>query len=257
MPRSLWNGTIAFGHVAVPVKLYSAVQPKTVRFREVHLGDEAKIEHRRFCSAEEREVPSEEVVRGFEIADGEYVVLEKDEIAAAAGSTAHVVEIEAFVEAAAIDPVFHEKAYYLGPGKDGDDGYRLFHDALEAAGRAGIGRFTFHNREYLAAIRPFDGVLALHTLRFADEVVDGSELDFDPPSRKPRDREVEMAAQLVESLHEEFDPNARHDEYREAVLDMIDRKAKGKKLKRPKEEPAEDTGDLTAALEASLAGGRR
>src|SRR5919112_2532239 len=113
MPRSLWNGTIRFGLVTVPVKLYSAVESKTVHFREVHLGDGAKIEHRRFCSAEEKEVPSDEVVRGFEVRDGEYVILEKDEIAAAAGSGAHLIDVDVFVDAGAIDPVFYEKTYYL------------------------------------------------------------------------------------------------------------------------------------------------
>jgi DNA end-binding protein Ku len=252
VPRSLWNGTISIGLINVPVKLYSAVESKTVHFREVHLGDDAKVEHRRFCSIEDREVPYDEVVRGFEVGDGEYVVLDKDEIAAAAGDSAHVVDLERFVDRGAIDPVFYEKTYYLGAGKDGADGYRLLHDALEQTGRAGLGRFSFHNREYLAAIRPLDGVLALHTMRFADELVAGEEIEFDAPGRGPRDREVQMAGKLVSSLHEDFDPAKRKDEYRAAVLDMIKRKAAGKK---PKEEPPEVAPDLMAALEASLAGG--
>ena len=254
MPRSLWNGTISVGMINVPVKLYSAVESKTVHFREVHLADEAKVEHRRFCSAEDKEVPSDEVVKGFEVGEGKYVVLDKDEIAAAAGDPAHVIDVERFVEYAAIDPVFYEKTYYLGAGKKGEDAYRLLHDALGQTGRAGLGRFTFHNREYLAAIRPLDGVLALHTMRFADELVPGSEIEFDAPGRAPRDQEVRMAGKLVESLHEDFDPSKRKDEYRAAVLDMIERKAAGKKPKTPKEDPPEVAPDLMAALEASLAG---
>jgi DNA end-binding protein Ku len=225
-----------------------------VRFREVHLEDEAKVEHRRFCSAEDREVPYDDVVKGFEVKEGEYVILDKDELAAAAGDPAHVVDVERFVDAGAIDPVHYEKSYYLGAGKDGGDAYRLLHDALERTGRAGLGRFTFHNREYLAAIRPLDGVLALHTMRFADELVPAEEIEFDPPQRKPRDREVQMAGKLVSSLHEDFDPSKRKDEYRKAVLDMIERKAAGKKPRTPKEEPPEVAPDLIAALEASLAG---
>jgi len=255
VPRSLWNGTISVGLINVPVKLYSAVESKTVHFREVHLGDDAKVEHRRFCSAERREVPYDEVVKGFEVGDGEYVVLDKDEIAAAAGDPTHLISLERFVEAGAIDPVFYEKSYYLGAGKDGGDAYRLLHDALEQTGRAGLGRFTFHNREYLAAIRPLDGVLALHTMRFADELVPGAEIEFDAPERAPRDREVQMAGKLVSSLHEDFDPAKRKDEYRQGVLDMIERKAAGKKPRTPKEEPPEVAADLMAALEASLAGG--
>jgi DNA end-binding protein Ku len=256
MPRSLWNGTITFGVIAVPVKLYTATESKTVHFREVHLDDGAKVEHRRFCSKEDAEVPYEEVVKGYEVRDGEYVVLSKEEIEAAAGDKAHVVALEAFVEAAAIDPVHYEKTYYLGAGKAGADAYRLLHDALRQSGRAGLGRFTFHNREYVAAVRPLDGVLALHTMRFADELVPGKDIEFDPPSRKPQDKEVEMAGRLVDSLHEKWDPRKRRDQYREAVLEMIERKAAGKQPRKAKEKPPEETPDLMAALEASLAGSR-
>ena len=256
MPRSLWNGTVTFGVIAVPVKLYTATESRTVHFREVHLDDGAKVEHRRFCSREDAEVPYDEVVKGYEVRDGEYVVLEKEEIEAAAGDKAHVIVLEAFVEAAEIDPVFYEKTYYLGAGDKGTDAYRLLLDALGRTGRAGLGRFTFHNREYLAAVRSLDGVLALHTMRFADELVRGKDIEFEPPARKPQGKEIEMAARLVESLHEAFDPGRRKDQYREAVLEMIERKAAGKRPRKPKEEPPEETPDLMAALEASLAGSR-
>jgi len=256
MPRSLWNGTISVGVIAVPVKLYTAVESRTVRFREVHLEDEAKIEHRRFCSKEGEEVPYDDVVKGHETSKGRYVVLEKDEIAAAAGDPAHVIDIESFVETTAIDPVFYAKTYYLGAGAKGGDAYRLLHDALERTGRAGLGRFTFHNREYLAAIRPLDGVLGLHTMRFADEVVAGKEVELSKPSKGPAKKEVEMAGRLVGSLEESFSPGRYKDRYRKAVLDMIERKAAGKKPKKPREKPPEETPDLMAALEASLGGGK-
>ena len=256
MPRSLWNGTLTFGVIAVPVKLYTATESKTVHFREVHLDDGAKVEHRRFCTKEDTEVPYDEVVKGYEVRDGEYVVLEKEEIEAAAGDKAHVVALEAFVDARAIDPVYCEKTYYLGAGDAGTDAYRLLHDALGGTGRAGLGRFTFHGREYLAAVRPLDGVLALHTMRFADELVPGKDIEFEAPSRKPQDKEIQMASRLIESLHERFDAGKRKDQYRKAVLEMIERKAAGKKPRKPKEQPPEETPDLMAALEASLAGSR-
>ena len=135
--------------------------------------------------------------------------------------------------------MFYEKSYYLGSGEKAKDAYRLLHDALERTGRAAVGRFTFHNREYVAVIRPFDGVLALHTLRLADEVVDGDEFEFEAPRRGAGEREVKMAGQLVESLHEEFRPERYEDEYREAVLDVIKRKAAGKEIE-PSAEEAED-----------------
>jgi DNA end-binding protein Ku len=255
-PRSLWNGTISVGLLAVPVKLHSATTSKTVHFREVHVSDGAKVEHRRFCTKEDREVPYEEVVKGYEVADGEYVVLTKDEVKAAAGSRAHVVDVEEFVDASAIDPVFFGRTYYLGAGEDGGDAYRLLHDALERTGHAAIGRFTFHDRERLVAIRPLDGVLALDVMRFADEVVCGDELDVSAPGKKPSEREAKMAGQLLETLHEDFDPTAYEDEYRAAVLEMIARKAAGEAIAPPDEEPAEASDDLVAALEASLKGSR-
>ena len=256
MPRSLWNGTISVGVIAVPVKLYTAVESRTVRFREVHLEDEAKIEHRRFCSKEDKEVPYDDVVKGYETSKGRYVVLEKDEIAAAAGDPAHVIDIESFVETTAIDPVFYAKTYYLGAGAKGGDAYRLLHDALERSGRAALGRFTFHNREYLAAIRPLDGVLSLHTMRFADELVSGDDVEFDQASQAPSKREVEMAGRLLESMHEDFKPGRYKDEYRKAVLDLIKRKAAGKDIEAPEEPEPESSDDLLSALEASLPGKR-
>jgi DNA end-binding protein Ku len=252
MPRSLWNGTIAFGSVAVPVKLYSAVESKTVHFHEVHLADGARIEHRRFCSKEDKEVPRDEIVRGFEVREGRYVVVDKEEIDAAAGARTRIIDVEHFVEADQIDPVFYEKAYFLGARDEGADAFRLLHDALERTGRAAIGRFTFHNREYLAAIRPYDGVLALHTMRFADELVDPGDLDVPKANRKPDEREVEMAGQLVESLHRPFRPEDYQDEYRKAVLAAIRAKAKGKEIKPPDEPDEEPPDDLLAALQASI-----
>jgi DNA end-binding protein Ku len=253
MPKSIWNGTISFGLAHVPIKLYSATESKTVSFREVHLSDGAPIEHRRICSKEGKEVPYKEVVKGFEVAEDEYVVLEKDEVKAAAGARGKVIEIEEFVPGDEIDPIFVEKTYFVGCRDDGD-AYKVFKEALEETGRVGIGRFTFHDREYLAAVRPLDGVLALHTLRFHDEIVDPGALDVTIPRKGPSPQEAKMAEQLVDSLHEKFDPTDYEDTYREAVLDLIDRKAKGKKIERVEFEEREETDDLAAALKASLKG---
>jgi DNA end-binding protein Ku len=257
MARSIWNGTIAFGLMTVPVKLHTATESKTVHFHEVHLDDGARIEHRRFCSKEDKEVPYKQVVRGFEVAEDEYVVLDKDEIAAAAGDGAHRIDVEHFVDAAAIDPVFFEKTYWLGAGKDGAQPYRLLHDALAKTGRAGIGRFTFHDREYLTAVRARDGVLVLHTLRFADELVPGEDVEVATPSRGPGDREVKMAARLIDTLHERFRPERYEDEYRAAVLEVVKRKAEGEEIVAVDEPDADDGGDLMAALKASLDGAKK
>jgi DNA end-binding protein Ku len=250
-PKSIWNGTITFGLAHVPVKLYSATESKTVSFHEVHVSDGARLEHRRLCSKEDKEVPFKEIVKGYEVSEGKYVVLAKDEIKAAAGARGKVIELEDFVPAGSIDPVFFEKAYYVG-ARDDTEPYRVFRAALEGADRVGIGRFTFHDREYLAAIRPCEGALVLHTLRFHDEVVDAGELEVDAPGKGPGKREVQMAGQLVESLHREFDPAHYEDTYREAVLELIGRKAKGEELEPPEPEPEEEPDDLLAALQASI-----
>jgi DNA end-binding protein Ku len=253
MPRSIWNGTISVGLAHVPIKLYSATESKTVSFHEVHLKDGARLEHKRLCSKEGKEVPFKEVVKGFEVAPGEFVVLTKEEVAAAAGARGKVIEIEDFVPDHEIDPVFYEKTYYVGSRDDGE-AYRVFHEALKQTERVGIGRFTFHNREYLAAVRPLDDVLALHTMRFHDELVRGEELELDRPAKGPSQQEVEMAARLVDSLYREFDPTDYEDTYREAVLELIHRKAKGEAVEVEAEKPEEETSDLMAALQASLKG---
>jgi DNA end-binding protein Ku len=250
-PRSIWNGTITFGLVNVPVKLYSATESKTVHFNEVHARDGAKIEHRRICPKEDKEIPYDDIVKGFEISEGKYVVLDKEEIKAAAGDRGKVVHITEFVDASAIDPVFFEKAYFVG-SRDEQDAYRLLHEALKRSGRAGIGRFTFHDREYLVALRALDDVLALHTLRFHDELVAVGDLDIEKPGKAPSKAEVDMAGKLVKSNEAPFKAQDYDDTYREAVLDLIKRKAKGEEIDLAEQEEPEHGDDLMAALKASL-----
>jgi DNA end-binding protein Ku len=251
--RSIWNGAIAFGTVVVPVKVHSATEDRGVHFHEVHAPDGARIEHRRICSREDKEVPYKEIVKGYEVAKGKYVVLEPEEITAAAGEASRTIEIEEFVCADEIDPVHYDRTYYLGSNK-ADDAYRLLADALAKADRAGIGRWVFHNREYLVCVRPLGDVLALHTMRFADELVGVDDLDLPKAGRKPSAKEVQMAGRLVEGLLEKFKPEAFEDSYRKAVLALIDRKAKGKDLELPHPDEGSEPDDLAAALEASLAG---
>jgi DNA end-binding protein Ku len=252
-PRSLWNGTIAVGLLTVPVKLHTATESKTVHFHEVHGKDGARIEHRRFCSKEEKEVDYDDVVKGYELAQGTFVVLTDDEVKAAAGDRTHVIDVDETVPAGAIDPVFYDHTYRLGAGEDGGAAYRVLHDALAQTDRVALGRFTFHDRERLAAIRAGEhGLLVLHVMRFADALVPPSEIEVKEPSKPPTKREVDMARKLVDTLHEPFKPSAYHDEYREAVLEMIEAKAKGEEIQRPAEPEREDSDDLMAALEASL-----
>ncbi len=252
MARSIWNGTIAFGLMTVPVKLHTATDSKTVHFHQVHLDDGARIEHRRFCSKEDKEVPYKQVVKGYEVAEDEYVVLDKEEIAAAAGDGAHRIDVEHFVDAADIDPIFYDKTYYLGAGDDGEDAFRLLRKALEQSGKVAIGRWVFHDRERLVAVRPLDGVLAMGTLNFHDEVVEPDDLDLPSPQKNPTKRELEMAGKLVKSLEAKFEPHKYSDSYRDAVLEVIERKRKGEEISVEEPEPKDEPDDLAAALEASL-----
>jgi DNA end-binding protein Ku len=256
MARSIWNGTISFGMVNVPIKLYSATESKSISFREVHVRDGARVEHRRICSKEEREVPYRQIVKGYEFADGKYVVLEGDEIKAAAGDRGKVIRLEEFVDAAEIDPVFYEKTYYAG-SREAPDAFRLLFEVLRKSERAGIGRFSFHDREYLVSVRAGDGVLLVDTLRFHDEVVSGDELEIGEKGRAPSKKEIEMAGKLIETLGEDFDAGAYEDTYRQAVLDLIKRKGKGQEIDLAGEEEPEHGEDLAAALQASLAGAGR
>jgi len=253
-PRSVFNATITFGLVNVPIKLHTSTDNKTVRFREVHESDGAPLEHRRLDPETGEIVPYDDIVKGFEIGEDEYVVLTKEEVKAAAGERTKTIPIDEFVPAAEIDPVYFAKTYYVGPREGGEAAYKALQTALEETGRAGIGRMTFHDREYLVAVRALDDVLALHQLRFADEVATEKELELNEPGRGPSEREVKMAGSLVESMATDFTPEDYEDTYRERVVEMIEAKAKGKQVVRPKDdEPAEES-DLLAALEASIKG---
>jgi DNA end-binding protein Ku len=255
MARSIWNGTIVFGLVAVPVKVHSATESKTVHFREVHAKDGSKIEHRRICPKHRGlfEVDHDDIVKGYEVSKGKWVELTDDEMAAAAGSQSRRIEIDHFVPLDDVDPVYYERPYYLGAQDKGRDAYALLHAALDRAGRAGVGRWVFHNRERTVLLRPLEDVLVIHTMRFADEVVDPGEFELGRVRRKPSDREIKMASSLVDGLHTDFDPSEYEDSYRADVLDLVERKAAGKNIELPADEEPEAADDLLAALEASLA----
>ena len=252
MARSIWNGNIALGARVVPIKVHSATEDQGVHFSQVHEKDGAQIEHRRICPKEGKQVPYNQIVKGYEVKSGEYVVLEKDEIAAAAGERSRVIEIEEFVPADQIDPVYYDKTYYLGSQDKGKDAYRLLQNALAKTDRAGIGRWVFHNREYLVAFRALGDVIVMHTMHFHDELVAAKDLDIPKPSKKPATRELDMAGKLVESLADSFDPAAFEDEYRERLLEYIKAKSKGKVASLPKRTDADEPSDLMAALEASV-----
>jgi DNA end-binding protein Ku len=257
MARAIWSGSISFGLLNVPVKLYSAVARRNIALREIRDSDSARIKHRRVAEGTDEEVPYENIVKAYEITPGQYVPLDKDEMAALAPEKTRAIDVQDFVDIEEIDPMYFDSPYYLGPADGAEKAYSLLAAAMEASGKAAIARFVFRNKEHLAAIRSSDGVLTLTTMRFADEVVPGSELDDALPDTKPKvnKREQEMAEQLIDSLSTEFDPTSYRDEYREQLLALIERKAEGKEIVAPEtEEPkATKAPDLMAALEESIA----
>src|SRR5436190_8003230 len=255
--RSLWNGAIRFGLVNVPIKVYGAASSKQIRFRELHVKDGAALEHKRVCSKEDKEIPYDEVVRGYETSPGRYVVMTKEEIEAPARERGKTIDLEDFVPADQVDPIFYDKPYWLGPQKDADQAYSVLLGALERTGLVGIGRFALRTREQLVALYPVDGALRISTMRFHDEVVEPDDLDLPQPAKKVTDKEAKMADALVSSLRTEFDPTEYEDTYRERVLEVVEAKAQGKQIVAPEmPEEAPDT-DLMALLEQSVSGTRK
>jgi DNA end-binding protein Ku len=258
MARAIWSGSISFGLLNVPVKLYSAVARRGISLREIRESDSARIRHRRVAEGTDEEVPYEKIIKAFEITPDRYVPISKDELASLDPKKTRAIEVQDFVEIAEIDPIYFDSPYYLGPAPGAERAYSLLAEAMEGSGKVAIARFVFRNKEHLAAIRPGDGVLTLTTMRFADEVVPPSELDDVLPAEKPEvpKREIAMAEQLIDSLTTSFDPSAYRDEYREELLAMIERKAAGEEVvAAPEGEEREATKapDLMAALEESIA----
>jgi DNA end-binding protein Ku len=258
MPRAIWSGAISFGLVNVPVKLYSAVSRKTVRFHQLHDETGVRIQQKRVDPSTGEEVPYENVVKGYEISPDRYVVITPDELEALDPDKTRTIDIVDFVDLDQIDPIYFDHPYYLVPGPGGERAYELLRKAMEDSGKVAIGKVVIRSKESLVAIRPAGPVLTLETMLFPDEVVPPDSLDELPANQdgdaKPAGkRELTMAQQLIDSLSNEFDPSQYRDEYRERVLDLIERKAAGEEIavQPAPEEPAR-VPDLMSALEASL-----
>ena len=257
MARSIWSGAISFGLVNVPVKLYTAVSRKAVRFHQLHDADHMRIQQKRVCPKDGEEVAYDNIVKGYELSPDRYVVIEPEELESLDPKKTRSIDIEDFVELDQIDPVYYDHPYYVLPDKGADKAYNLLLTAMRESGRVAIARVVLRSKEYLTAIRPTGDVLMMATMLFADEVVPQDALDALPEAdAEASEREVTMARQLIESLSGDFEPDKYHDQYRERVLDLIERKAEGQEITiQPEEEPAK-VPDPMAALEASVAAAR-
>ena len=254
----MWSGAISFGLVNVPIKLYSAVSKKTVRFHQLNGETGSRIQQKRVDSTTGEEVPYESLVKGFELTKDRYVIINPDELDALDPEKSRTIDIEDFVDLADIDPVYYDHPYYLVPDKGAAKAYGLLLNAMRESGRVAIARVVLRSKEQLVAIRPArDGdVLMMETMIFADEVVPKEDLDELPEAEelKVSAREVKMAQQLIDSLATEFEPERYKDSYREKVLELIEAKAAGEEIAVAPEAPAPaKVPDLMAALEASLA----
>jgi DNA end-binding protein Ku len=260
MPRAIWSGAISFGLVNIPVKLYSAVSRKTVRFHQLDSEDNQRIQQKRVNPRTGEEVPYENLVKGYELAPDRYVVITPEELESLEPQKTRTIDIEDFVELSEIDPIYYDHPYYLVPDKGAAKAYKLLLEAMKDAGKVAVARVVIRSKENLVAIRPLDGVLTMETMLFSDEVIPSDGIEDIPADgeAKTSARELEMAKQLIDSLTAEFEPDKYRDEYRDRVLEMIERKAEGEEIviETPEEEP-QRVPDLMAALEASIAGAKR
>lgn len=262
MPRELWKGAIQFGLVHIPVSLYPAEQRDELSFSMLDRRDLQPVGYKRFNKTTGEEVPYEQIVKGYEYREGEYVTLEKEDFKRANVEATQTVDIEGFVDAASLPAYHFESPYYLAPGKHGDKGYALLRETLVRTGRVGIATVVIRTRAHLAALYAIGNVLVLNTLRYADELRDPRELKV-PGSLKEakvNERELSMAERLVEDMAMEWDPVQYHDTYRDDILRMIEEKAQGKVKPEPKAKRAPreaEVIDFASLLERSLGGGRK
>jgi DNA end-binding protein Ku len=251
----MWKGTLAFGLVSVPVKLYNASVDRSVHFHQLHATDHARIVQRRFCAAEGEEVPYGEIVKGYEIAPGQHVVVEPEELATLEPAFTRTIEIEDFVQLDEIDPIYFDRPYFLVPDAAGARPYRLLLEALRDTGKVAIARVVLRSRQQLVAIHPRADALRMTTLSFGDEILDASALEeLQEADLSLQERELDIARKLVESVARPFEIANYHDTYREALLELIDRKAAGEQIAVEPiagEVPLQ-AADLMSALEASI-----
>src|SRR5215204_1817476 len=256
MPRAIWSGAISFGLVNIPVKLYSAVSRKTVRFHQIDAESGQRIRQQRVNPGSGEEVPYEQIVKGYEISPDRYVTITPEELESLEPQKTRTIDIEEFVDLEQIDPIYYDHPYYLAPDKGAAKAYRLLLDAMEQADKVAIARVVIRSKENLVALRAYGGAITMETMLFPDEVTQPEsieELSAVDGDVKTTKRELDMAKQLIESLSGDFDPSEYRDQYRERVLDLIERKAAGETI--TIEEPVaekHEVPDLMAALEASI-----
>jgi DNA end-binding protein Ku len=256
MARAMWTGFLSFGLVNVPVGMYSATTDQTVHFNQLHKGTSHRVRYKKVDEVTGEELELSDIVNGFEVSSGEYVVVTKEELKEAAPGKSDTIEISDFVDLDEIDPKFFRSTYYLAPkGKGADRAYALLRQAMRDANKVGVATVVLRDKEHLVAVRPADDVLILETMFFESEIRDArSELESLPPGDVEfQDRELDIARQLIDALTTEWDPVRYKNTYRDRIEDLIERKREGKAIVFESETPKSNVVDLMAALEASVA----
>ncbi|MGH7213758.1 MAG: Ku protein [Tepidisphaeraceae bacterium] len=252
--RPIWSGSISFGLVNIPVRLYIAVREHRIAFNLLHDQDKVRLKRKLVCPADGKEVHPEHIVRGYEVAKDQYVVVHQEEIEACAPAGSKTIEITDFVDLDGIDPIYFDRPYYVAPNSGAGKSYRLLLEAMKKSKKVGVAKIIMHEKEYLAALRPVQDVIVLSTMHFGDEVVPAEQVDT-PREARINDREMKIAQQLIDSLATNFDPGRYHDQYRDCLQDMLEKKAAGEQIVTqpvPEKKQARAT-DLMTALQASLA----
>jgi DNA end-binding protein Ku len=254
-PRAIWRGSISFGMVSIPVNLYTATESHDVRFHLLHKKDGVRLKNVRWCPKDEKQVPWDDVVRGFEYSKGRYVPISDEDLEHLPVKTVHTVDISDFVKIEEVDPIYFDKAYYLAPEEAGIKAFALLREALEQTGRAAVAKVAIRDKENLCLVRPYQGVLTMETMLYANEIRSTEDIAVDGAEVSPK--ELQMAVSLIENLSDSFDPKRYHDEYQAALKQLIDAKVEGAPLPAPQTEQGEKVVDLMQALRASVEATRK
>ncbi len=256
MPRAMWKGAISFGLVTIPVSVYPATEEKTLRFNQLHDDDGGRIRMKRVCSVDGEEVGYEHIVKGYEYEKDRYVILTDDDFEAIPVESSRAIDIQQFVDLEEIDPMLYKKSYYLVPEETGAKAYALLREALNRSGKVGVAKVSFRDKEHLAALRFRDDAFVLETMYWPDEI---READFGgvDVSMKVRPNELDMAQTLIDNLSADWDPGEFKDEYREAMLRIVEAKINGEEIEVVEAEPTAKVVDLMEALKASVAAAKK
>jgi DNA end-binding protein Ku len=249
--KTMWRGAISFGLVSIPIRVYTATEEKTLRFNQLHEKDNGRIRYQRVCAKDGQEVPYEEIVKGYEYEKDRYVILADEDLDAVPVQSTRNIDIQQFVDQSEIDPIYYKKTYYLGPEEAGVKAYQLMVEALREGRKVGIAKVAFRDKEHLAAIRLMDNILVLDTMFWPDEIREAKFAELDTEVRVS-DKEVDMAESLIENLTEGWKPDAYQDEYREALLEIVEKKVAGEEIEEVEPVEPAKVVDLMEALKQSV-----